>query len=90
MGRSPSKRHSIDRIDNNKGYSPDNCRWVTQYEQTRNTRRNRNITFNGITKTAQDWANDIGIARCTFVKRLEKWDLERAITEKPNTKNITR
>lgn len=84
MGRSPSKKHSVDRIDNNSGYCPENCRWVMQYEQLRNTRRNVNITFNGITKTAQDWANDLNMTRSAFVKRLKNWGLERALTEKRN------
>ncbi len=43
----PSPKHSIDRIDNDKGYFPDNVRWATQKEQTNNFRRNRHIEFDG-------------------------------------------
>jgi hypothetical protein len=44
MGYKPSSKHSIDRIDNNKGYSPDNCRWGTIQEQSRNKRMQKNNT----------------------------------------------
>lgn len=47
MGKRPSNKHTIDRIDNNKGYSPQNCRWATQKQQSRNTSRNIYIIENG-------------------------------------------
>lgn len=46
---------TIDRIDNSKGYSPDNCRWVTQTEQARNRRSNINITIGNSTRTLVEW-----------------------------------
>ena len=52
---------TIDRIDNNRGYSPDNCRFITRQEQNRNTSRNVMITYNGKTQCLQDWANETGI-----------------------------
>jgi len=52
---------TIDRIDNDKGYSPDNCRWVTNAEQSVNKRNNRLISVNGVKKTVSQWANELGI-----------------------------
>ena len=70
MGRKPTPRHSIDRIDNNRGYEPDNCRWATQTEQSRNQRSNRMTTHNGQTKCTADWAEASGIAYHTLKSRL--------------------
>ncbi len=52
---------TIERCDNNKGYSPDNCRWATMSEQNRNRRDNIRVTAFGETKVLKDWAQD---ARC--------------------------
>lgn len=65
MGTRPSKEHSIDRIDNNKGYSKENCRWATKTEQSRNTRINKNNTsgFRGVSwdKSRKKWMVTISI-----------------------------
>lgn len=45
---------TLDRIDNNKGYSPDNCRWVTMKTQCNNTRRNHSVTYKGKTQSLSD------------------------------------
>ena len=67
MGNRPSPEHSIDRIDSDGDYSPDNCKWSTRQEQVRNRRSNRNITYRGETLTLVEWSerfglNDIDIA----------------------------
>lgn len=51
---------TIDRIDTNGGYSPENCRWATVKEQQNNKRNNRLITIGGETKTMAQWAEDTG------------------------------
>lgn len=72
MGMKPSRTHSIGRIDNNGDYSPDNCRWETQYQQARNTRRNRLLTYKGRTMCLTDWAGMFGINWGTFYSRVAK------------------
>lgn len=82
MGRRPSKHHMIERIDNDKGYSPDNCKWATRIEQGHNKRNNRWLTFNGETLTITDWAARLGLGGGRdIIKRLTRgWTLERALT----------
>lgn len=90
MGMKPTPRHSIDRIDNSKGYFLDNCRWATPTQQSRNRRNNKVIEFNSETKTASEWANDLGISFSTLMERLEKWPVDIALTKpkrKVGTKN---
>src|SRR5690242_9434443 len=56
MGPRPTPHHSIDRIDNAKGYSPENCRWATKFEQSRNRDCNRFVEISGVTYRAIDLA----------------------------------
>lgn len=82
-----AKNHecTIDRIDNDKGYSPDNCRWVEMKVQARNTRANRIIEYNGEEKTLAEWGEETGILPITIHHRLKSgWTLEEAMTLKPN------
>lgn len=53
---------SLDRIDNNKGYSPDNCRWVTLKEQARNMTTNVNVEYNGKTQCLKAWCEELNIS----------------------------
>lgn len=76
---------SIDRIDNNKGYSPDNCRWTTPTIQARNTRRSRFIEFNGEKLTMIEWSERTGVPSGTLWLRLKNgWDVDRALSTPVN------
>lgn len=82
MGHPPDNM-TLDRVDNDLGYSKENCRWVDRRTQARNTSRNRLITHNKITKTLIEWCEDYGLKFHTVLKRLDRsgWDFKRAITE---------
>lgn len=62
LGRRPTLKHSLDRIDVNGHYEPGNVRWATQREQMRNTRSNRLIKIGGIAKCQVEWADIYGIS----------------------------
>lgn len=71
---------TIDRIDNNKGYSPENCRWVSRKEQQNNLRSNHLITYKGKTQTMAQWSEELGIDYRTIVTRVAtlKWPIKKA------------
>lgn len=82
IGERPSKKHSIDRINNNKGYEPGNVRWATSKEQSRNQEKTLLITAKGKTLCLTEWAHETGIPLVTIHSRIRKlgWSGEKAVT----------
>lgn len=79
MGERPEGK-SLDRIDNSKGYSPENCVWSTSKSQSRNRRGLRTATANGQTKSLGEWAEETGLSVSTLWNRLQLgWSDEDAI-----------
>lgn len=75
-----SESLSIDRIDNNKGYDPTNCRWVDMKTQQRNKSNNRIITIDNETHCLSEWCDILGLKRDTVYKRLNHgWTIEKAL-----------
>jgi hypothetical protein len=82
MGPTFSPALTLDRIDNDRGYEPGNCRWATVIEQARNKRSSHLVAFRGHTKTIAEWSELLGLNYDTVRGRLTKqgWSAERALT----------
>lgn len=80
---------TLDRIDTNRGYSPDNCRWVDYKTQNNNRRSNRLITYKGRTQTLAQWCDELGLCSRTVQTRLSAmhWSVDRALETKGNPRH---
>ena len=73
-----SENLTIERIDINKGYCPENCRWATWKEQAQNTTRTRFLTYNGKTQSMSMWAKELGLSYGVINHRVQRgWSIER-------------
>lgn len=81
MGARPSLKHSIERIDNDKGYGPDNCRWATSTEQARNRRKGEKICVRGVALMPVEWASKSGLPLAVILRRRSLgWSPEKIVS----------
>lgn len=87
MGECPDGL-SLERGDNDKGYSQENCRWATLMEQNSNRRSNTWITFNGKTLTVTQWARELGMKKNTLIERFRRGQSAESALTTPVQKRV--
>lgn len=90
MGEKPQGK-SLERINNDRNYSPKNCRWATSIEQNSNKSSNRFFTYNGTTMTVAAWAKKLGIHPTTLAARLRRYgqeDIDKVVAKQGLNKRL--
>lgn len=89
MGNRPSDEHSIERINNLKGYSKENCKWAERIEQCNNRSSNRILEYKGEKDTLANWCRKLNLNLVIVSKRINthKWTIEKSFEtlEKQNS-----
>lgn len=90
MGHAPPGLE-LDRIDNNRGYEPGNCRWADRSTQVNNTRTTPLYEYRGLRKTLRDWSSETGIRIGTLHHRIDNgWTIDRAFTAPVTQERVDR
>lgn len=80
MGKRPTTKHTLERLDNSLGYVPGNCEWATRKQQANNRRSSRVLEFRGERLTASQWAQRLGHNVNDIYRRLNHgWSVEKAL-----------
>ena len=86
----PPEGMQLERVDNDKGYSPENCKWAGRKDQAFNRRTTVRVTFKGKTMSLTDWAEETGVSRTTLGRRYKAgWSVEDMLT-KPLTRRSSK
>lgn len=91
IGFAPTQKHTVDRINNSKGYEPDNVRWVTMEEQSKNKRNTNWLTYQNKKLCLADMARQYGLYPQALRSRLKKgWSLKESLTIPLGTRQFRR
>ena len=89
MGRKPTPKHSLERMDTNGIYEPSNCVWATLEQQANNRSNNTRIEINGRTQNLTQWAKETGLNRTVILRRMKRGLSGEALIEPAQRPVIT-